>query len=864
MRHTSGRRALAPVSGSPLEVLEHRPARVALFMLVALSGAAGLIYEIVWMREFTLVLGASTYAVTIVLAVFMGGLGLGAWLLGKRADRYSARQLLRLYVMLEIGLALYALGFPLLILAGQSIYVWVYQAWQPGLLIANALRFVLASAVLVVPAVLMGGTLPVLTRVLVRAESRVSLTVSWLYGMNTLGAFAGTLSAGYALVPYLGMRRATLAAAAANLLVAAGVWMLCRARSSSTRPEQTAGAVATPSGTEARPGLVEQAVILVLAISGFASMLYEVAWTRTLTLIVGTTTYSFTTMLATFLLGIGLGSLLFPWLRRRTGAVQLLAALQYTAALSALATIPLLERLPLVYLSLQSAASTAWLGTQLVRFSLAAMVMLLPTIALGATFPAVIAVLVGNVDTSGRRFGMAYGLNTLGSVLGAALGGLLFVPLIGLQVTIVLGAILNFVAGSLAAAVSVNQPAWRRLAIAASGTMAMLLALLFLRPWSPWIMSSGVYVYADRYQQVARRAEAALGDQAPRRWELWRMAMEQYKLLYYRHGPTATVAVMERRDGVRFLSIDGKTDASSATTHDMKTQVMLAQLPLLFHPRPDRVFVVGLGSGVTAGSALTHPLGSLECAELSTAVIEASHYFGEFNHRPLNDPRLTLMRRDARNALLTSRQRYDVVISQPSNPWIGGQSSLFSLQWYQLVRDRLNRGGVFSQWLPAYHMSPRDLRILLNTLRRVFPHVTVWTSGAKGDVILLACKDRPLKIDLASFHRKLASAAVREDIARLGLNPHAVPLRCFVMSERELQDFLQQRDARRELNTDDLLLTEFSTPEQLARAEVVKHFTAPASPQRCLQSLLPLLTGLDAGAVDEILAAHAPVSLPAL
>lgn len=818
-------------------------------LLFALSGAAGLIYEIVWVRQFTLVLGASVYAVTIVLAVFMSGLGIGAWLMGKVADRFGERQLVHSYVLLEMGIALYALAFPLLLALGQGAYAAFFQSCQPGLWAANALRLVIAFLLLIVPTSLMGGTLPVLSRYVVRTQTRIPVTISWLYGVNTLGALLGTMAAGYVLLPALGVRQTTLVAVAINIGVAiafGGLVRWARRVHTDTAPAPAAADTAAP-----RLSVVEKGVVAAFAISGFAAMLYEVAWTRTLTLILGTTTFSFTTMLATFLLGIALGSVLFARWQRLARPMALFIGLQFVVAFSVVVTMPLWERLPLVYLSLHRMAVTSWTGLQCLRFVLAALVMLLPTLALGATLPAVVAILVPRTDILGRRLGGVYGLNTLGSLLGASIGGLVLIPAVGMQQTILLGAVLNFLAGALVLLLWSQPAVHRRVATFALATAGLVVGIALVRPWSPWLLTSGVYVYADRYHQVIDRVEAAGGEAGLAQlgtWELWRLAMEQYELLYYQPGRTGTVAVMQRRDGVRFLSIDGKTDASTGASHDMKTQGMLGQLPLLFHPAPDKVFVVGFGSGVTVGSVLTHPVRLVDCAELSGAVLQAARYFADVNGRPWTDPRLRLLERDARNVLLTSPERYDVVISQPSNPWISGQSSLFSLEWYQMVREHLEADGLFVQWLPAYHMAGHDVRVILHTLRTVFPHVTAWTSGAEGDVVLLAKRDGRLWIDCQQLQARVRRPAVEADLLRLGFTPAELPFSAFVMNEEELDAFLKAGPTPPELNTDDRLITEFSTPKQLVRAHVVERFASAIRLQGKPASLRPLLRNLSEAA----------------
>jgi len=671
--------------------------------------------------------------------------------------------------------------------------------------------------------------------------------------VNTVGALVGAGLAGYVLLPTLGAHAAGIIAVAVNFAVGSGFWLVHRLAATSPGIEsltQSSGPVGVAAGPSPRFSALERALVLAFAASGFASMLYEVAWTRTLTMILGTTTYSFTTMLVTFLLGIALGSLLFGALQRLGTPKNLFVWIQSLAAFSVLLTIPLFEKLPVIYLTLHGFLPGSWMAVQVLRFALAALVMLVPTCALGATFPIVSAAFVGDTTVIGRQLGRVYAMNTVGTVLGATLGGLVLIPALGMQATIIAGAITNALAAVLVILADPNASLKRRLipAMAVSATFA--LGIASLRPWSPLVMNSGVYVYADRYQQMLSRVEAATQGELDLRGrnarELWEMAMKQYELLYYGTGQTATVAVMQRSDGVRFLTIDGKTDASTGGSLDMKTQILLGQLPLLFHPRPDKVFVVGFGSGMTVGSVLTHDVRVVDCAELSGEVMAASRYFDEVNHSPLDDDRTQIIQRDARNVLLTTADCYDVIISQPSNPWIAGQSNLFSLEWYQLVAKRLNRGGLFAQWLPAYYMSPQDLKVVMHTMRVVFPNATVWTSGAMGDVILIAKNGSELQIDCEVLKQRLMRPVVFTDIQRTGQDPLLLTFETFVMNEDELGMFLYgDLESPIRLNTDDHLVTEFSTPKQLARHQVVQEFATPDQLKGNPRSLARIITNLN-------------------
>ncbi|MBA2881445.1 putative membrane-bound spermidine synthase [Desulfosalsimonas propionicica] len=790
-------------------------------------------------------LGASSYAVTIILSTFMAGLGLGAWLIGKKADQFAAKKLIRAYIVLEVGIGVYSMLLPVLLEWSESIYVAFQQSYEPSLLVFNGFKLMLAALLLIVPTTLIGATLPVISRYIIRRQDHISIPVARLYAMNTLGGFLGTVLAGYYLLPALGIVQTTGIAISINFAVAAAFWLV----NILMHPDSSAPAVQgdlSAAQPETCISSLQKAVLGGFFLSGMAAMFYEVAWTRTLSMILGTTTFAFTTMLATFLVGIALGSSLYGIIKHFLSGIKLVVALQFIVACSVLLSIPLFESLPLIFVILHDRFVQGWTEMQMVRFFLAGSVMLIPTVAMGLLFPAVSAVFIDNTGHLGRRLGQSYGLNTLGNVLGSVLCGLILIPAIGMQKAIIAGAVLNLVAGCMIQMSRKDISIPRRMPAMAAAGIILFLAFSMVKPWSPWIMNSGVYVYAPRYEKMLENYQrlAKRNDKLPEAsaWEILKSSMHQYELLHYDTGPAATVAVMEDREGTRFLSVDGKTDASTGQKSDMETQVMIGQLPLLFHENPDKVLVVGLGSGVTVGSALTHDVRVVDCAEISTAVAGAAELFSQANHNALEDPRLRIVPRDARNMLLTSEERYDVIISQPSNPWISGQSNLFSLEFYQLVSKHLKPGGLFLQWTPSYLTSSRSLKIIVHTMRSVFPHLTAWTSGSAGDMIFMARKGEKLQIDYSEFVSRVSRKPVKQDIERVGLNPELLPFELFVMNEDELPVYIYaDLQAPLPQNTDDRLITEFSAPRQLLTRNRISRFVQPDRLHGNLSSLLQIL-----------------------
>ncbi len=825
--------------------------------LFTLSGAAGLIYEVVWVRELTFVLGASTHAVTIILAAFMAGLGLGSWFLGKFADRFDGRKLAKWYILLEIGIGIYAASLPLILEFNKQIYIAFNQNYVSGYNVSNSIRLLLAFITFIFPTALMGSTLPIMSRYIIRSKNIISVTVSRLYAFNTFGAVLGTVAAGYFLLPNFGNNITTALAVGIDFSVAV-IFFFVHRKVYRNKKQNLYIPVITSENKKEKLTALQKSVMWAFAISGVAAMIYEVAWTRALSMILGTTTYAFTTMLATFLLGISIGSILYKKMQKFTSAINQFIILELIIAFSAILTIPFLGKLPFLYLMIHNKFMDSWVSVQFARFFLAALVMIIPTIALGCILPVVSDLLVKKTDILGKRLGKAYGFNTFGGVMGACIAGLFLIPFVGIQKAIIAGAFINLIAAIIVCLSYTASSFKYRAGVALGSLVALILFTGFLKPWSPKVMSSGVYVYASRYSDLTDRVESGgskyddLKKTSP--WELWEMAMKQYSLLYYNTGQTATVSVMERNDGVRFLTVDGKTDASSNYSHDMKTQVLLGQLPLLYQNDPDRVFIVGLGSGVTVGSILTHDVRAVDCVEYSTSVIEAAEYFSKVNHNALEDKRLKIIPRDARNVLMTNDKNYDVIISQPSNPWISGQSSLFSVEWYKTVKKRLIHGGVFAQWIPAYHMAKRDIKIIVHTLRSVFPHVTAWTSGSQGELILIAEKGGKLKVPYHHFIEKVKKPEIRNDIERLGYNVETLPLWTFAMNEDDLSVYLYsdlQKPIRK--NTDDLLFTEFSTPKQMVDQNVVSRFKKQDKLHGDIESLMKILDQINLEQVMKLL-----------
>ncbi len=798
------------------------------------SGAASLAYEVIWIRTLTNFLGSSTTAVTVILTGFMGGLAWGGWWFGKQGDLWGETQLARTYAFLEGGIGGYALLFPFLVEGAQALHAMLYQQFPLLAESRTLVPFFFGVLLLAPPTFLMGGTLPLMSRYLTRTERLLAVNTARLYSANTFGALTGTLVTGYLLLRFLGHSGTTWIAASLNLLIGVGFWML---------HQRKGGADSTlPLHEEPLPRLSFNARLIFWSygLSGAVALGYQVAWNRTLSMLLGTTSYAFTTILATFLLGIAIGSYAYRHLDQRLSPRTLYVLLQLVLAVSVLVANILMERLPFLYLSLHRELLDTWGGVQVLRFLLAALVMLVPTIAMGMMFPTVCAALGANTRSPSKAVGRVFGVNTMGAMIGAALAGVVLVPGMGMQGTVTLGAVISFAIGL---AILMSHPEWTpglRLRWAIPTTFVAALSLLLNQPWSPRLMSSGVYLYANQYYDSSRnynlmaleREDVSQAKQSL----VWEAAMRKFEMVYYEMGPVATVAVMDSAEGKRSLMINGKVDASAGGSGDMPTQTLLASLPMILHPNPERVFVVGLGSGITSGTALLHDPETLITAEISPAVVRAASFFERYNHGVLHDARSTVVARDARSFLISEKEPFDLIISQPSNPWIKGESSLLSLEWYEQVEQSLSANGMLAQWLPAYHMSPRNLKILIYTLRSVFPQVSLWRSTVPGDLLMIASKSPDFRLKYADVVRRASRPQVAATLKRFGLKPETFLPQLFLMGDHEVVRYLKTLNPL-ERNTDDRLITEFTVPLDMLKDRNVNRFLElPQASQEALQA----------------------------
>ncbi len=765
-----------------------------------LSGAAGLIYQVTWGKALGLIFGHTVYAIATVLAVFMGGLALGSACLGRWSERLP--NAIALYGWIELGVAATgALSF-LGLARVRTFYLANHHAVASSPAMLLAMRFAGAAIVLLLPTFLMGGTLPILVRTLARDFAELGARVSRLYWVNTAGAVTGTLAAGFVFLPAIGLRLTVIFAVGLNLV--AGIIALrlgFLTRGASAGPADVA---AVPS--ENNPGRPDRSLLLPLTFAavGGTAMAYEIGWTRLLATTLGSSTYAFTLMLATFLLGIVLGSRLFEaWVKHaREARISTFALTQTLTALAVLLFLIFFQQLSAVVPPLMRATHETFVGLILAQFVTSAIAMLPAAIVFGFNFPAV-TVLFAVRGENGRghaaAVGRAYAANTLGAIVGATATGFWLVPKFGSFRVLGLAAVVNLLLAVILELHSERRRALRLAAVAVNvAIMTVVLAVLWTGAfYNQSIANFGTVLYWKLFDGHLTVAETAA----------------TVDILYAADGLNASISVARTEDYLA-LRTNGKVDAS---TGDTSTQLMLGHLGAIFHPSARRVLIIGFGSGMTVSAVARYPeIERIDCVEIEPAVIRAAPYLERLNRGVLQDPRLHIILDDARNFLLTSRDYYDLIISEPSNPWIAGIATLFTEEFYRAAKARLAPGGAFIQWVQAYSLYPDDLRMVFATLLPQFPQVTLW-HGNLSDLLLLARGDpapaapEQAFLRLDRLHKLWSNAALRADYEKLGLHQPEGLIAYHMLDDADLRRLA----AGFAKNTDDHTRLEYRAPRAI-------------------------------------------------
>ncbi|MCU1382227.1 MAG: hypothetical protein JWL71_924 [Acidobacteria bacterium] len=782
--------------------------------LLFTSGFCALVYQVSWLREFRLIFGASTLASAAVLAIFIGGLGIGGLLLGARADRHP-RPLL-FYATLEAIVAVFAALSPVLLMLARTIYLASGGSSRLGLAAATVERLLLSIVVLAVPTIAMGGTLPAAARFVTRDGDARRQDLATLYALNTLGAVAGCVIATFFLLEIYGTRATIWLAAALNILVA----VMARGidREAGAAGEGGPGSAPPPAPAHAPlPADLPHVPVFLLAASGtvgFAFFLMELVWYRLLSPLLGGSVFTFGLVLAVALAGIGIGGLLYSVVSsERPPTLAGFAATCLLEAAAVALTFALGDRVALLALALLPLGADGFSTTIACWTLVTSIVVLPPAIVAGYQFPLLIALFGRGRDRLGRDVGLAYAANTAGAIIGSLAGGFGVMPWLSASgtwrlvavVLVLLGAaaaVLDAAAGEARDQHAASRPPrhWRSVPLALLTAITLLL-LTAAGPTSIWRHSGigagrapkDIFTSPNQlrsWQQFARRAIVWEGD-----------------------GVESTVALAVEQNGYAFI-VNGKSDGSARG--DAGTQVMLGLLAALRHPSPTHGLVIGLGTGSSAGWLGAIPtMERVDVVELEPLVVDVARASEAVNHDVLHNPRVHVTIADAREILLTGRNRYDVIASEPSNPFRAGIASLFTVEFYRAARSRLTDDGVFAQWVQGYEIDTRTLRAIYATMAAVFPQIETWQTN-HGDLVLIATT-RTSQWNAAAMRSRIAAEPFRSAI---GNTWRATDIQGVLAHYLANDDFARAMagSGGADINTDDRNVVEFGLARSVGRS----------------------------------------------
>jgi spermidine synthase len=764
-----------------LEIPQDRPGRapaltrllpVVLVLFVG-SGCAALIYEIVWFQLLQLVIGSSAVSLGVLLATFMGGMCVGSVSLAAVVSRQ--RHPLRVYALLELGVAVLGLAMLACVPSVGRIYTEFVGHGLAGILI----RGLVCSICLLPPTILMGATLPAISRWVETTPQGVSW-LGFFYGGNIVGAVLGCLLAGFYLLRVHDMPTATCVAAAINVTVA----LIALALASRT---PHAPQIQNPkSQIENRVRLWP--VYVTIALSGMSALGAEVVWTRLLSLLLGATVYTFSIILAVFLVGLGIGSSVGALVSRTLQRPRLALACCQMLLCGAIAwaAFALARSLPFWPID-PSLSRSPWVTFQL-DVMRCAWAVLPGAVLWGASFPLALAAATRAGQDPGRLVGRVYAANTVGAILGAIGFSLVVIPiegtqqaqrvLVGLACLAAIVSLIPVPPSGLDRRVAAGRKA---LAVVLSAVLLGLTALLVRGvPRVPW----GLVAYG-------------------RFLATWR---DLPLLLYSGEGMNSSVAVTEMANGVRNFHVSGKVEASSEP-QDMRLQRMLGHIPALLHGNPRSVLVVGCGAGVTAGSFVPYPgVNRIVICEIEPLIPRVvARYFGEENHHVLDDPRVEIVYDDARHYILTTREKFDIITSDPIHPWVKGSATLYTREYFEICKRHLNPGGLITQWVPLYESDIPVVKSEIATFFEAFPHGTIWSNDNQGqgyDTVLLGQMEQ-VPIDVDQIQRRLDQPgyeAVAQSLSSVGLKSAVELLSTYAGRPADLQPWLEGAAINRDRN----------------------------------------------------------------
>jgi spermidine synthase len=748
---------------------------IILMILFFFSGFSALVYQIIWFRKFSLVFGVDVFALATVLSAFMGGLALGNFVFGRLADKLP--NTLQLFALLEFGIGIFALAFPVLFNGLTSVYAHLYHVFSPPFYEAQIMRFLLAFFLLLVPTTLMGGTLPVLSKFTVKTIHNLGWNVGALYFANNLGALLGCFMAGFFLIVHLGLSGSLILAASINLGNACVVFSLQKWLNKNQ--DSVAEKKATDDGSigiqdsYSYPAWLIRLVLWCFAIEGFAALAYEVFWTR---ILLGFSydkgVYFTTVIIMSFIFGLALGSILVArWIDHQKKLIKIFGLVEFFIGLFSILILPLFSFIAQWLVRSRFSYGEDWwrtLGSEYLAFFAA---MIIPTTLMGMTFPIVSKICTPYLKNLGRRIGWIGSLDTVGSILGSFVAGFILIPALGVVTASVLVALLNLIIGIFFIMSNPQEQIKNRLVTSGVCFLAILISLAF--------------VPKKHY------------------FKYWQTSNAGDRLLFYKEGASATVAVPQHPDGIKVLAIDGAVTAF-AEYGDIRVHKMLGYLPFLLRPQSQNSLVIGLGMGITAESLVQpHPMSQVRCVELCPEVADAAEKcFAQENKNILHNAQLDLVFDDGRSHLMITTQKYDIITSNAIH--VRHSGNIYTQDFYSLCREKLSPSGVMCQWMSTNWITRSEFKSLLQSFILVFPHSYLWCVNP-GHILLIGSV-APVQIDFQKFSDHFIQNKVKNDLSEVHLDNPYTFLSQYVCDINRLSEYVNATPP----HTDDKPIVEYS------------------------------------------------------
>jgi len=759
----------------------NRMRQTILFAVLFFSGVSALIYQIVWIRKFGLVFGVDVFTMATVLSAFMGGLALGSLIFGRLVDKF--KKPLALFLLLELGIGIFAIIFPWTFKGLINLYTPVIQKLGLTDYSGQLVKFFFSFLFLLIPSTLMGGTLPVIFKFFVRKLNRLGWHVSNLFAINNLGAVAGCFLAGFFLIRIFGITTSLYIGAFLNLLNAVVVFILFRTSSQKIVPDET-DEMNIPRASDdtnriSKPLL--RLVLWVFAIEGFATLAFEVIWTR---IFIGfsfdKTTYFYSVIVLSFIFGLSLGSFAISrWVDRRKNLVTFLAVLEILIGLTSIGLLILFSKLSLS-LNLQRSVFDQWMKIIGKEYLLFFFILIIPATITGMVYPVVSKIYADNIEKLGHRMGMIGFLDTIGSVFGSFVAGFILIPLLGVVMSFLVIVALNIILGIML--ILFNENSGKKMRIILITSSCLLAFILFIR--------------------APQKKYFSWWDKS--KYEIWSNFVE--KTLFYYEGVDGTVSLRKYYNYVA-LNINGHNSAYTSLK-DQIVNRMLGYVPYMVHPHPQRALVIGFGLGFTVESVIQPEIDTVDVAEICTGVIKSGLTLNTWNNAALKNPKVHTYIEDGRDLLFKTKAKYDIITSNAVHPRLS--NNIYTQDFYELCRDRMNKGGIMCQWATPNWLNEREFKSQIKAFINAFRYAQLWYINEYS--IILIGSDESININYQLISERFKNEKVKSDLLNINMTEPYEFVSQFSMEKDALTQYCNNTPA----NTDDFPLVEFSKTVNLA------------------------------------------------